>query len=360
LEALLAAGFSPLDEKPTRHYGLAKTAAAYGNLEMLKHLEAKGDAILGTDRSDGAHARIDSMTSTLPIAVSEGQREVVAYLLGRTDEIGYTDYEWFDALAGAARNGDIDSLKLLLLYVSDGATRALISAATYGKLETVRFLLDMGADPTNALTVACETNRLDVIEMLLDAGADINKLYRPGDGGPLRYAIENDNFEVVKYLVERGADANAGAGDSPVLHIAINGGQFEILRYLVEHGADVNAVSSLGGSVHRAVRMGGYNILRYLLDRGADVNTKEEGWEGDTPMSLALGFVKHGNVETVTILLEYDGIDFTIENDKGKSPMDLIDELRSTKLIFGKAKERREKLFALIDAYIAAGRAKAV
>ena len=62
----------------------------------------------------------------------------------------------------------------------------------------------------------------------------------------------------------------------------------------------------------------------------------------------------------MTILLEYDGIDFTIENDEGKSPADYIDEMRKQKFVFGETKERRESVLALIDAYIAAGRAKAV
>jgi hypothetical protein len=77
-------------------------------------------------------------------------------------------------------------------------------------------------------------------------------------------------------------------------------------------------------------------------------------------MHIVISAARYGYTESAEVLLEYDGIDFTIKNDEGKSPMDYIAEMKKQKLVFGGVKERRDKFFALVDAYIAAGRAKAV
>ena len=96
-----------------------------------------------------AGARADELPGVLTIPATRGDRETMSMLLD----------------AGA----DINSK-------NSARQTALHAAMQYHRADSMRFLLDNGADPnigpTNLLVRAIETHRLKIADILIEAGAD--------------------------------------------------------------------------------------------------------------------------------------------------------------------------------------------
>lgn len=120
------------------------------------------------------------------------------------------------------------------------------------------------------------------------------------DTTPLHYAVLYGNLESVRILLDRGANVNARnkSDATPLIFAAYN---FEKTRLLVEKGADVNVHSSRGmtplkvaASVH-----GNIATLRYLLDKGAVVKQIDES--GSDALQIA---ALKGDADMVRLLLQ--------------------------------------------------------
>ncbi|KAF2981470.1 hypothetical protein EK904_010824 [Melospiza melodia maxima] len=83
----------------------------------------------------------------------------------------------------------------------------LIWAAAFGEIETVRHLLEWGADPhalakerESALALASMGGYTDIVTMLLDRDVDINT-YDWNGGTPLLYAVRGNHVKCVEALL---------------------------------------------------------------------------------------------------------------------------------------------------------------
>ncbi|XP_042650903.1 DNA-binding protein RFXANK isoform X1 [Tyto alba] len=88
----------------------------------------------------------------------------------------------------------------------------LIWAAAFGEIETVRHLLEWGADPhalakerESALSLASMGGYTDIVTMLLERNVDIN-IYDWNGGTPLLYAVRGNHVKCVKALLGNGED----------------------------------------------------------------------------------------------------------------------------------------------------------
>ncbi|XP_004873477.1 DNA-binding protein RFXANK isoform X2 [Heterocephalus glaber] len=87
----------------------------------------------------------------------------------------------------------------------------LIWASAFGEIQTVRFLLDWGADPhilakerESALSLASMGGYTDIVGLLLEHDVDIN-IYDWNGGTPLLYAVRGNHVKCVEALLgEKG------------------------------------------------------------------------------------------------------------------------------------------------------------
>src|SRR5215813_4496602 len=188
-------------------------------------------------------------------------------------------------------------------------------------------LVGSGGGGLNALTFAAREGDLESTKLLLAAGADVNQTTEYG-WTPLLTATNNRHYVLGKYLMEHGADVNkANKGNWTPLYIAtdnrnIEGGDYpvpkpdmdhlEYIKLLLEHGADPNKAAkdnTLTRTIFtmqwfyedgctpfvRAAQSSDVELMQLLLDWGADPFLKTAF--GDTALTAAGGI---GWVEGVT------------------------------------------------------------
>jgi ankyrin len=176
------------------------------------------------------------------------------------------------------------------------------------------------------LMYASRDGRMETVRMLLDAGAEINQR-DANDITPLIAAITNNHPDVARYLIERGADIKAvdWYGRTPLWaavetrNMDLDNATFEnsidraplleLIQILLERGADPNArtkeVPPVRGDFLRitaslswvdftgqtpfitAALAGDVTVMKLLLSRGADPNIPT--FAGTTALMAAAG-----------------------------------------------------------------------
>lgn len=164
---------------------------------------------------------------------------------------GIREYEYSRRAVGAAENGDLALLQLLLdagvpLNVR-GSAGLLHAAVKGGQTKTVAYLISKGvrvyttdASGQTPLHVAAAHGKADVLEQLLKAGANVGVVDSQGYT-PLHAAVSGGQSDVVKLLLKAGAslEAVSRGGETP-LHLAVAAGDAGMVKFLLSAGAQVN------------------------------------------------------------------------------------------------------------------------
>jgi len=195
-----------------------------GVVDVLLAAGADPDVISGSVPSRFETVGGHPPSSALREAISNGHIHIARKLL---DAGAQLDPE---SVAHAGHEAELGFLQELLVRGADLNTpsrnafypSALCTAAKHGRLETVRWLLEKGADPNlvaagqTALKEAISGTHLDVVKLLLDSGADPNVSFNDTDRTALFYAATSyhresdraDRITMVQLLLNHGADAN--------------------------------------------------------------------------------------------------------------------------------------------------------
>ena len=163
---------------------------------------------------------------------------------------------------------------------------AMLVAAAKGDNARVKELLDrgvsvnmLGGDRNTPIMEAAYGGHLDTVKLLLDHGADLSA--RKNDGAsPMTLTPNNDILELFR-------NVNA-------LVDASTKGNNQSVKELIDKGTPVNGLDKFG---HSALTEASYNgkteIVKLLLDKGANPNIKKS--DGETALSLATG-QKHQDI----------------------------------------------------------------
>ena len=229
----------------------------------------------------------------------------------------------------AYRRGVLALVALLACAPASAAARAadpgLIEAVKAGEVETVRALLDGGADVdapasdgATALHWAVHRGDDGLVDLLIEAGADVTAANRYGVQ-PIALAAENGSAAIIEKLLRTGADANAALpGGETALMTAARSGYPDTLRALIVHGAEVNVRDATHGQTPLmwAAARGHARAIHVLAEAGGDVNARTTSEEqprgrryifailpvtGFTPLIFA---ARGGHVDAVGALLD--------------------------------------------------------
>jgi len=212
-------------------------------------------------------------------AASAGRLEVVRYLVEKGARVHY----------GAAHGSS-----------------PLERAVSRGHKDVVIYLLEhtgAASDEARPLHAAAENGNLDLATLLLEKGFSFNQPDRNGRT-PLHRAVESDSLDIVTLLIEKGAEVNAPStgrenmGRTP-LHYASSA---RAVRILARKGAHVNALDVKGLTPLHCAAEGSGSAVEELLAHGAHVNARDNA--GKTPLTYAKNYrysrqviLEHGGKE---------------------------------------------------------------
>jgi len=203
------------------------------------------------------------------------------------------DHHVLDAIRRAASEGWPDLLKRV---DTDGRTALHIATETGEPTDTVRWLLNWGADP----------------DALYSIENNWNPLSRDHGITPLHLAARRaDGANVVSALLASDADpeiarpigTSEGQNYWPVVLVASRHAQdLRVLTAMAAGGANLNVISNdNNNALHLATAWDRpSSVIRFLHESGVDANKTND--DGHTPLHLAARF--SSKPETVALLLE--------------------------------------------------------
>jgi ankyrin repeat protein len=191
-----------------------------------------------------------------------------------------------------------------------------------------------GKTPLYDYMMTAQTDTAAVPKLLIDYGADVNAKDDAGNT-PLCEALAHDKLETVKLLVQAGADVKTGTSgwsqNGPPIHLTK--GNIEIIAMLLNHGADIHALNKKGQNViHSLVSNysgGTYDVaaLEYYLEQGVDINGKDS--DGETPIFCCIEFER---LDLLRALIE-NGADIEATDKHGRTPLWHAIEKRNTFIV---------------------------
>ena len=272
----------------------------------------------------------------------------------------------------ALRNGDRRTFERLVKQErahinlkGPGGSTPLMYAALYGDADSVRRLLESGADPNikndaGATVLMWATDSLEKTQLLIEYGADVNAVSQVGRTPLLIAAGRSGSAPVAKLLLDHGANPSAHCvtlfGVITPLSEAAFVGDDAVMKMLVDRGADVKGagVNPLANSIvtHCAKCIdlligqvdqknlneqlilnvppdGDGLALKLLLDHGADFRTKDPAGSPVFALAAASDALP---VDALKAMIG-SGADVNAKTAKGQTALALAKERGQTSVV---------------------------
>jgi ankyrin repeat protein len=264
------------------------------------------DAIRRIRQAHPAFGRANSETIRGAVALHDAQ-----LVLGREHGFsGWTQLKTYvEALAACGTPSSIERVQEAIRAGDADTVRALTTTEPH--------LLASRTAPLGwtPLHIAAAVGNVETLRILLDAGADINARDTDIAATPLHVAIGFGQADAGRLLVERGADISARNADgATILHEAAYGRDLELIRQLEK--ADVRL------DIFAAVALGDAKVVRQLADQDPDVIRGRMPVYHKTTMTPLHLAAFHDSVKIIALLLEL-GADVASVDEQGRTPIDL-------------------------------------
>jgi uncharacterized protein len=284
IAALLKAGADP--NQPFRQGKTAlMEASRSGNVEAIRVLLDRGADVKAKESLRG--------TTALMWAASEGHAAAIKLLIERGADFTTRSAPGPRSTRGGGAGGKagdprraIAALASAIAATQAGADQSVLSAAAEASLR--------GGSNTPSSTPVNATNAAATLAALDNDQDDAPARGGQNDGGeltPLIYAVQANNLESVKVLLDAGADVNQAAGYGwTALLVATQNRFYRLGTFLLERGADPNLTNRGGwtplylATDNRNIEGGDYPVrksdmdhlefIKLLLAKGANVNAR--------------------------------------------------------------------------------------
>ncbi len=319
-------------------------AVRAGNLKAVKNLVAAGAKLTAQDQNIQGY-------NALTWAAASGFDEIFKLLITRGAYLSKKRSPSLNShVLNAVVSGDIETIKnrVNTRNVNEKDERGwtlLMFSSCFGRLEIVRYLIEIGADVNvrnshndTPLILAAGNGHYFVIKELVEKKAKLNLLNNAGrnafiagvisgnfeiakfilnkmenyENAELIKAILNDNVSTVKKLItnEKSGTIKDISGWTPLMFASITGNP-DILRHILKYKSGIDEKNKNGETaLMLASKMGNTEAVKLILIHGAKIDIKNNyGWTALMQATLAgrLNVVKH-------LLLK--GSDVTIKSDK--------------------------------------------
>ncbi|KAK3239920.1 hypothetical protein CYMTET_50186 [Cymbomonas tetramitiformis] len=301
-------------------------AARKGNATVVSYI---------LDEGHGVNTRDSEGNTALTLASRRGSSDVVKILLGHNPLINTRNFFDNTPLIEATKNAHVECCRLLLAagaqYTGEDRTSAVHEAARHGDLELLRLLLvtlgeessiRLNAFHETPLHIAAELGHVECVECLLHSGADVRADDENGVT-PLHLASEKGHSDVISVLLSWGAEVNAkeDLGQTALMEAA-RAGHVQACRellaqpfILVDAGDDTGATALIS-----AARAGHVAVVSLLLQAGARVRFIEIASRCQTALHVA---AERGHADVLRVLLAQPNMDPIAVDRSGSTALHL-------------------------------------
>ncbi len=252
--------------------------------------------------------RNEDGNTPLMLAYLGGHKETMKVLLDRGADIHAQNNTGVSPVRAASAKGHADRLRMLL-DLGAGVTPELLNdllfaTATTGNADSIKVLLEKGADPNakdrrgkTPLDIAVELNDNKSLSLFLAGRTPISPETK---SAAFQASVQSGNVQAAQMFLDRGCDANMRtASGLPLLVLSADVGDKAMTKLLLSKGADPNARDSAGKPVLiSATEKAHAEIVSLLLNAGADPQVKDN--DGNIALVLA---ATEGRKDLVAALL---------------------------------------------------------
>jgi len=294
--------------------------------------------------NNGAKVNITNQLGETPLHLAvenakgsggEKTTELVQFLVERHANLELTDHRGHTAIMRAACGGHTDVVRFLhqrganLTRVDRNDKTIMHLAALNNRAEVILLLLRAkgGEDLVNTndqydstpLHEACAEGHLESVRVLLDNGADIDNK-NEDEQTPFHLAAAAGHIDVVELLLERDQNAifDKDEDDNSALHLASNERRSKMVELLLRQGASVQQRNNRGWTaLDSAAAAGAYECAALLLKHDSPVDPMD--MKKTTPLHLT---AKYGHARITTLLLQH-GANVSLEDVDGRNVLEL-------------------------------------
>src|SRR5580765_1245098 len=192
-----------------------KARNRYGATALSEAVNAGSAATVGALLKAGADPKTlttDNGETVLMTAARAGNADAVRLLLERDADVNAREtYKGQTALMWAAAERHPAVVKLLLDHGADWKVRSIDRETKVPKLSAASSISPIARGGFTALSFAAREGDIESARVMLDGGVDVN--YGDVDNtSALVVAIMNKQYSFAKFLIERGADVNLVGG----------------------------------------------------------------------------------------------------------------------------------------------------